>query len=78
MMNIHSGGHTRACDSLVKGRCLYDTASVSRESPSIVASGVMAGEQGLNKKIGFKTIVLLKDQTLGIGSYQWISLQGKV
>ena len=34
----------------VEGRCLYDIASVSRESPSTVAiiySGVMAGEQGL-------------------------------
>ena len=31
----------------------------------------MAGEQRQqgDKKIGFKTIVLLKDQTLGIGAY---------
>ena len=71
-MNIHSGGHSRACDSLVEGRCLYAIASVSRESPSTVAiiyGGLMAGEQGLDKEIGFKTIILLKDQTLGIGAY---------
>jgi hypothetical protein len=31
-----------------------------------------------DNKIGFKSIILFKDETLGIGAYIWISMQGKV